>query len=204
LEGWTLVLPGFWNPRIFSPAWLQARGLIEQGQQVALALPVTAIGPPQLSFGGVSLRVDSQKLILGTESPEDDRLQRMEQVATTVLAQLSHTPVGALGVNFQWAEQNPPQSVLACFDTADAGDLADAGLQIRETSVTRQLDDDGRMLNLTLKLEADGQAIFDFNFHFATNSADAAREALAGRLVMLRDRAKNILETVYELEAVAQ
>ena len=188
---------------IFSPEWLQARGITHAGQPLSLEISANFASPPRMAFRGLTLRVDSQKLVLGTDSPQDDRLADMEQVIGTILDELPHTPVAALGINFQWTEQHPPLPVLRCFDTTDAGSLAEAGLEIGQSSVIRRLNDHGRMINLNLTLNG-GEVYFDFNFHHEVASAVEAGAAIQGAVISSRDRALEILQTVYELEPITQ
>lgn len=198
-DGWTLVVRGFWNRMIFSPEWLQARGLAQKGQPVGIEIPVNLAGPPRLRFGGLVLLVDAKKLQVGVESIADERLQAMEALVVTVLNELPHTPVAALGVNFQWTEAEPSAALLRCFDIPDAGRLAEAGLTIKGRSIARRIEENGRTLNLSLHLGDDGVVLFDFNFHFDASDAQAAREAVTGKVLQLRDRAAAVLQTVYEL-----
>jgi len=201
VDGWTIVIAGFWNRMIFSPEWLQAHGILPEGQMLAAELPADLSGPPRLSFDGIRMTVDPRRLILGTDAILDDRLRRMEEVAVTILSQLSHTPIKGVGINFQWTDNDPPGEVLNCFNVADGARLGDAGLEIRETQIVRKIADGERVINLSLTLSDDHSIVFQFNFHGEVTSALAAGNFLKDRVLTSRSRATEILRTVYHEEA---
>lgn len=189
---------------IFTPQWLQEREIIPRGQAVGLEVPVSFAGPPRLSFEGLTLRVDNRHLIAGTETATEEGLLRMQEVVASVLTVLPHTPVAAIGVNFQWIEPEPEAPLLRHFQTTDADSLAASDLIIQSTSLRRKIDDAGRTINLALTLQEDHRVLFDFNFNYQVPSATAARDAVDGRVVELRNRALAILRAVYKLEPVGQ
>lgn len=206
VEGWTIVLAGFWNRAIFTPQWLQARNLFPADRNIGLELAVgTPRVSPRLVLDGINLRVEPSLLVVGTDAALDDRLTRMEELATRIAQELPHTPLMATGINFQWKEADPSDNLLRVFETTDRDRLADFGLQVTgATTIRRELEDNGQRINFSGVLDSEMQVAFDFNFHFETTSAEAARNAILNRTLQCRNRALDVLSTVYDMEPVAQ
>lgn len=198
VEGWTVVLAGYWNPAIFSPEWVIGR--LTQAQEVGVEVAIAPAPALRLTFDGLHLRVGQRRLVLGMNVPDPPSLQRMRLVVQRILNDLPHTPVSAIGVNFQFVQREPDAALLRLFDVQDHGPLADAGLVLRETTIQRRFESEGLTLNLQLGI-GDEALMFNFNFHHASaNAADARAFTEAHDFVVLRDRAVRILHDAYHLE----
>lgn len=105
VQGITVVVVGRFNPAIFSPAWLRMNNLI--GASEAERAQIQVIIPPAAVFAVDWLQVDvtEDRLVLATVTPQEQ--ERLREIATGVLSLLTHTPVGAVGLNVEWHWKPP-------------------------------------------------------------------------------------------------
>lgn len=95
----TIVCLGSFNPPIFSPAWLLARGLIQKTEEGAAE--VQAITPDVAAFKTkwLQLQVLRDRFSAATESFDDSLLLR--DLVVGAFKFLEHTPVQSVGLNRQ-------------------------------------------------------------------------------------------------------
>ena len=130
-EGWHVILAGFWNRLIFTPEWVADRVFHHAEFETYVALlPVL---PIIFSDKSVSMEVSLARLLFRpVEWAADAGLARAERMAREVLKALPETPVQAVGVNFSYVEDFPPDYLLAVFNDNDPQDLATMGWEIKE------------------------------------------------------------------------
>ena len=112
-------------------------------------------------------------------------------MACRVLETLPHTPVTGVGINFRFEELEPDATLLALFDFADTGRLADAGAQCRRFQINRQLDFNDALLNLQI-VHVVGQAVqFDLNYHNDATNPSEASGFIANSVLSFKDNARH-------------
>lgn len=94
------VLLGRFNPLIFSPEWLQTNGVIgpdEASEAREAGIEVMAPNLSSINLGSMKLVVEDQRytLIVG-----DEPLIRAKDFPATCFSLLRHTPVQAVGLNY--------------------------------------------------------------------------------------------------------
>lgn len=198
VENWSIVVAGSWNRVIFSPQWVAAN-LAETGNvmlEVAFNDPTK---PPRFTFDEVRLSVSPTRLSLFPTNVNDAVLERTSAAAVKVLGVLHHTPVTAVGVNFAFRERQPSARQLDVFRFSDDGRISEQGVRRELASLRRRLVfDDGVVLNLTLQHPVNGDHLTaDFNFHWAADTAEAAKQALDGGIVALSHKAEQFVEDLY-------
>lgn len=194
-----VIVVGAWNRRLFTPHWLQQEFSGEADVTLEMAVGNPAL-PLRLSYDDLRLEVSNDRLTVSSSQTSDDAIQKVQELASGVLERLRHTPVTGVGVNFQWNEPEPDASLLAVFDLSDNQDLADAGVAVAATTLSRNTTWGDRVLNLKLNLTPDGVVEYHMNFHNDVTSTAAAKEVVDGGLVALRQQAWPLLATVYSLE----
>ena len=200
-DGHSIVAVGAWNAAIFTPEWITGR--LTQATDVILEVPVNNPGlTPRLRFDEIIVQVRLDRLIIGPHEVRDDLLMRTQEVAIKVLAELPHTPVRAVGVNFQYDESDPSDQLLAPFQLNDQGMLGDAGASIRTTSIKRSLESNDQLVNFTLDLLENGHVNIAFNFHQEAPNADAVRQYLDTGILNLRNQAIALLTAAYEIDQI--
>lgn len=202
LDSWGIVLAGHWNRMIFTPEWVGAR-LFHQ-DEVETQIAILPIFPIIYRHDKVVLEASGGRMIFRPRFNTVPSLEAAQRMAVTVLEGLPDTPLIGVGVNFSFSESNPPRGVLDLFNLGDARAIARAGWETPEIKVTRKLTGPVGTMQLSIGQEADGVSI-DFNFHTDTPGPtaaanEAARQAVAGRVVQLRDVALGFLHDIYQLQ----
>jgi hypothetical protein len=105
----------------------------------------------------------------------------------------------AVGINFQFLEDEPPNLLRECFSTPDRDALTHFGAAINSTSLVRSLVVNDRPVNVRFEQRPNG-IVMDFNFHSDTPTAQVARQRLAVGLETLRTSARNLLTHVYGVQ----
>jgi hypothetical protein len=196
-DTWTIVVAGFWNRMIFMPEWVNSN--LFHAAELEKLVPMVPIAPLIYQDDDVRLMVDGQRLILNARKPTDACLGKAEGMATAVLNALPNTPINAVGVNFGFTEGNPGQDVLTLFNSACDPLITESGWQIQGRVLKRELQKDGRTLNLNLTYR-DTVVSVDLNFHRQVKSAAESVETLTGKTVEMLNSAKQMLSDVFKLQ----
>ncbi len=197
LEAWTVVIVGYWNPRVFTPQWV-AQTLLHE-QNITLEFGVINADPSlRFTSPSVLLMPTNNNLQLAAKDTSDATLQRMEEVATRALELLSHTPIAGVGINFGFSVADAPPDVLALFKTSDQNALSEVGYEIVRTDIQRAFQVEDRVMNLTCSFHDGGTDIL-LNFHSDAPSTEVAIEKLRGQVLRSRDIALKLLDDVYHL-----
>ena len=117
-DGHNVVIRGAWNRNIFNPVWVDQQLASGAGVSVEMAFGNPAL-PLRLMFGGLSLTVSSDLLIVGMAEVTPTSLGAVQSTAVGILETLSHTPVSAVGVNFRFNDPDPDAAVLAVLELSD-------------------------------------------------------------------------------------
>jgi hypothetical protein len=201
-DAWGIVLAGYWNRMIFTPEWVGAHLFHQEEVETQIALLPNF--PVIYRHDEVVLEASDVRLIFRPRFNTNRSLEAAERMAVTVLEDMPYTPLIGVGINFSFVERNPPQSMLELFNLGDGRSIARAGWETPETKVTRKLTGQRGTMQLLLGQDADGVGI-DFNFHTDTPGTtvaanETARQAVAGRVVQLRDAALGFSRDIYNLQ----
>ncbi|MGA2705873.1 MAG: hypothetical protein ABSH35_32925 [Isosphaeraceae bacterium] len=201
-ESWSILIAGHWNRMIFTPEWVGSR-LFHQ-DEVETLIALLPIFPVIYRHSEVVLEASAGRLVFHPRFNTDSSLEAAQRMALTVLDDLPRTPLLGVGINFCFIERNPPAAMLQVFNHDDDRLIARAEWDNPETTVTRKLTGQHGTLNLSLGRKADGITI-DFNFHTDTigtieQATAAARQAIDGRVVRLRDTALGFMRDIYHLQ----
>lgn len=92
-----LILRGHFNPYIFSPEWLISIGLIQQDAEINLNLGALGDGV-KFECDGTVWRIEPNVFTVDTSASAND----LGQIGQRILNELCHTPITAVGFNFQY------------------------------------------------------------------------------------------------------
>ncbi|WP_232055963.1 hypothetical protein [Tuwongella immobilis] len=198
MEGWTIVLAGHWNRMIFSPEWV-GKHLFAANGDIETLVALMPVLPLVYRDEQVVMEVSQPRLVFHPRKANDVCLRRAEQMALRILRELDDTPLIAVGVNFAFREENPPDKVLDIFNLTDGPELAGEGWEVQERKIVRKTTRGGSVLNLTLIYGPYG-VDFEFNFHTESQDNEDCQAALKDTAVGLKDTALNILDTIYHLQ----
>ncbi|WP_243294344.1 hypothetical protein [Geothrix mesophila] len=201
LDNWSIAIVGSWNKAIINPAWLTKtlafEGLI--GMQFPIGNPNL---PVRYDLNNVIVVGRPDALVLAPKVDSDEVLIRMENYAIKILRTLVHTPISAVGINFDFREHEPPESVTKVFNFEDRSELAGCGYVVRANSVQRNLIADGSdfQLNFIVSRDETSDVSLNFNFHKEISSPDSAADFLDGKTISCKRMALTVMKSLYGLE----
>ena len=99
LRGVTVVVRGQFNPAIFSPLWLRHQDLIGSAEYEAAEIGVVTREFTSFEAGWLNCQVSLDSFSLSTT--DLDETERLRDAVAGTLRTLSHTPIGALGINVE-------------------------------------------------------------------------------------------------------
>ncbi len=203
LEQAQTVAIGAFNPYAITPGWLVKYGICTRDEEVKVRMVSLGEGAA-FEFGPVQWQVDGQRLSVSSA----DRNVDCGQIVSRVLALLPHTPVQAMGHNFQftatkadWGERPEPRLGRRGLEELESAE------QVRWSGIFRK--DDAR-LEVTLAYEPGLVAVL-FNFHRNMNLEVAsaaptpeeqiaqARDAATGFRADF-DHSRELLRSFFEME----
>ncbi len=181
---------------IFQPDWVASR--LFNKTEIECLVPIASPAPNIFRHDTVTLQVSERRVVLNARQPTDGALQELERLAITLLRELPHTPVSAVGINFAFVEERPADSVLDLFNFGDDASIAAHDWDIETRKLTRALRSEGQLLNLTLSLQGTTLQI-EANFHTAVSSTEEASMAIEQKVRHHYEQLETLLSDVYQL-----
>lgn len=201
LDDWTIVIVGSWNVAILNPEWLGPNVFGQAELELELL-----IGParPQIKVAAplVAIVPEPGRVVLNARQTTDESVFRTAAVAARLLEKLPETPITGIGINFAFVETNVRPELATLFQIRDTGRISDQHLVIKSTTIVRQLEYNGRDLNL--KLTQEDKLSFHFNYHKNVISALAAKEAIEGKVLLYKEHAIGLMRSLFNLDLEEQ
>jgi hypothetical protein len=182
---------------IFTAPWVTER--FGRPPEIEIAFPIN-FPTPQLRFGvgNLFLMVTPEKITIFCRDRGPDAFTRMQDLAARILADLPHTPVSAVGMNFVFRTEDAGANVLNLFRLDDNPDLANREMNIRETHIRRSMLFRDRTLNLALIFSPERATVtFDFNFHSDVSTTTEAAAKIAIGMADLQATVHSIVHDIY-------
>lgn len=214
-EETSLVLAGAWNPAILTPPWVLQHGLnraLDGTNRYQTFLP-TGLGlvfdSPRYVLEDLTYTVRPDALIIvpNSETPAD--LNSVEDAAARMLEQLSHTPIGGVGHNFEFRELNPQPDQLDIFTRSrqEIGDVMPEGWEPATTAINSSFTNTAKTVLFNVQHTLMGNVIIvKVNFHHAVSNVEQAISVLRGengysRMTQNFDFSRTLLTSLFgELE----
>ena len=144
-EFYGIVIIGKMNPRIHHPAWYLMFELIDEKEaDVATSSKETFCTPPiaQIDAGAFNIICQENRWEVQTSTPS--LLKRLQEIPAKVFDELlNHTPLSALGFNFNFAKttkcENVEEYLAECVASTDLG-LSNDSLHSGEIVLRRLVD----------------------------------------------------------------
>ena len=205
----SLVLLGIWNPAILNPDWLARHAFgKKETNEVPVTLEFTPFPglPPRLTIEGIVIQPGRTRVVITLpQQVGNEELDKAERVAGALFRELPHTPIQAVGQNFEFIESAPAEEQLRIFDSAnDLPGKCDFRFDTTSQRLVVTIEFEGRTLNLTRTI-ANGQLTVSFNFHYVVTSAVAAAEKITGNhsLKQNQQHALKIIRSLYGVDLTA-
>lgn len=93
-----LVLAGDFNPAIFQPHWLASLGLIRRGEAESAAIEVIHKDVSIFSLEWCKINVTAERFVL--ETTQEPYFKIARDLVVSIMRALMHTPVRAVGINW--------------------------------------------------------------------------------------------------------
>lgn len=197
LDSWNIHIVGQWNPRIFSPHWVNEYLISSERTIVEGAFPSLH---HKLTFNNTIIIPTGNRLIIGTNSFEENALNDLTSVAHKSVDILPHTPIQGLGFNIAFYEEESTLFDFLFNNLEDNGKLADFSSGIKQISSRRVLDFSPGILNLDLSLTSEARAEARFNFHYDVSSAQEIIDIINKSYKAYLNIALDLLKTVYSID----
>lgn len=205
LENWTIVIIGSWNTKIFNPRWIGEKLFSKPDLQVQVLIPMIPGFPSILSAENIEMIPAEDRLTFRAKIANDAVLLELEEKTVTTLQVLEHTPIRAIGANFGFIENHPPDSVASLFEFSDEERLSKIGWKAVQKNVSRTLQMDDGLVNLILTNSPDGvKAVVNFHLQLDypknLENAGQALQFVQGKLLSYKQKALGMLRDVYDLQ----
>ena len=173
LSGGACVLVGNLNPAILRPDWVVKHGILPDGGGSS-GFGVGAAGiTMRFTLAGLTWTPGPERLTVESESDDAEP----GAFVARVLEKLAHTPVRAVGNNYQFSigsGDSSPSVIQHAFLSRFAGDKQFVGASV----VVKLSHDSGAVINATLDFDENSNLKdFKVNFHRGASDASAAAEA---------------------------
>ena len=138
---------------------------------------------PRFTVDGVTFTARPDAFVLSPEGADAASFARVERIARNTLAQLTHTPIGGYGQNFEFRDDAPEPQMLAVFTEADmpVTERAPEAWHIERSVLHTSYRDGDVLVNITRQYAANtNQLTVRFNFHHTAASAAVCAAMLNG------------------------
>ena len=200
-----LVIVGGWNSYIFTPDWIK-RYLFPGEQEkftvdmiVSRGFNAQSISPRILSKE-VEIILQENRLNFSPVENKNENFDRIQDLALQLADYLPHTPVTAYGVNFLFTEKTVNGDVINLIRPRDLEKIEQFGGSLTSEQYVRSLVLNGRILNITIKLEGE-KITFDLNFHFNIRNLVEFKAGISEISILeLKQEAIQFITEIYSLE----
>ena len=195
----TFVAVGSFNSAIFQPPWV-ALHLFEKpsGADVNLIQAITGnFGAPLRNYiDNVGISVTSNRFEVIPNDLSGSTKSTAEKVFANLFSKLPHTPVSAVGINFQFTLEDPSTFILDTLRSTDGFDALYSGLK-EERLQSVVAHSSGVDLNFGRGVR-EGIASFSFNYNHAPFTPSMV-STLHGSIERLLEESLKTLDSLYGL-----
>jgi len=161
---WNVVVAGYWNPAILTPAGIARRlfGLPE-GTPILIEVPMDGLAPYRVRHDNLTVTAEMGRLVVNADAPTYELLDRARGAAAKAIDGLPETPLTAAGYNVRVRVTDPSNDLLSAATCPVDDLLSDAAFSIRSRGLRRSLEMRDGILNLGIQQDKD--VMVEFNFH---------------------------------------
>lgn len=194
-------MTGAFNPMIFNPPWMAGHLFdIPSGETVNIVI-VEGLGTGGVItfLNSVGISVGAARLELFAANRDQSTLTAVETVAMKIVEVLPHTPFGALGTNFGFFDEEPPDQIEPLFAT---GEKLEELYPVTERTVRTKLAFEGDSV-LTIERTLSDEGFFiAINHHFPDLNPGNSNVLLTGRVQEDCNQAIELCKTLYSYEEI--
>ena len=190
-----VVLVGGWNPRVFSPDWLKAQGFTSQEPielEIAFGAGIGFSHRVKIDCGLLTVSESSVWIKSNDESIEGMTL--VESAAISIMEKLVHTPLKAVGFNFDYSVNDPSPEIFQLFDIQTHQLIAENGKDIQKSQIVHNFSYSDEISEVLVQWNIEGSRVkVVVNFNFPVESCTAAIIALRGKSKQFSEISKEVL-----------
>lgn len=194
----TVVMAGAFNAHIFTPPWI-ANVLygIPEGENVDGIMVADILQGTQRPYiREVAVLAEEGRLSIFVDRFDDAVIALGESLPSKIAETLPHTPITALGVNFQFVYEDFDEGILALLKHNDTPEKI--GAVSKHNLVSEIKVDEKTTLNLKRGI-SDGQFVINFNFHTPLGNMKEIFELPKDLIRTYFESSKKILNDLYNL-----
>ena len=196
-ESTPIIIAGLWNNAIFNQEWV-AKYLLP-GENLKIEYPLNGNGSVRSSTDQLRICTIDNKLVLTTLDSEDSTLIKIENLAVKISDYLPHTPVTAMGFNFNF-KTSVTENLTKCNNLADKDTFSENGLSLIKTNITRSFSKDKYVLTLSIEY-FEQECIISMNYNFPITSLIEIKSILLeGELLRFKEISLELLENTYGIK----
>ena len=168
---WNVVVVGYWNPAILTPAGIGRRLFgLKEGTPVLIEVPLDGLAPHRVKHDGLTVTAERGQLTVLADDPKYAGLDRARAIAARAIGGLPETPLTAAGYNVRVRMEEPPSDLLTATKAPMDDLLSDASFTIESRGFYRSLSWKNGLLNLNIQHGNDLRV--DLNFHRQSTEQD--------------------------------
>jgi len=161
---WNVVIVGYWNRAILTPAGIGRRLFeLEDGIPVLVEVPMDGLAPHRVKYSDLTVTAETSRLVVHADVPKYELLDRARKIAVRAIESLPGTPLSAAGFNIRMRIKEPSDELLTSLMSGVDNSLSDAGFEIHSRSLRRRLKFQDGLLNLDIEEDEDFSIVFNFD-----------------------------------------
>lgn len=195
----SIVAVGQFNPAIVTPGWLRAEKILTAEEAKVEQLVGATSAARRFQMEGFVWTVSWDRLVFERLTEDQNEACQPAEIVRALLGRLEHTPVRAIGVNFEFDGDEKSPALACAVGGRPVPQLAAVlGAQIAATHLqVVLLDDRGVQVQVNVGVEGDSPVpSVGLNFHRPVASAKEGVTVLEGAQDDL-SRAENICRTMF-------
>ncbi|MFZ2656883.1 MAG: hypothetical protein WAX69_18260 [Victivallales bacterium] len=191
---WSIVLVGWWNPAILSPAGISKHIFkLPQDEKIQVAIPLDGISAYIVSNPNETLdvHVEKERLQIDIKKCNYDSLAEGMQAALNALEVLPITPIKAIGYNLIFTAPSSCAELIAVTECPLDTQISDMGLKIIGRSFSRSITFGDGQVNFSVSGQPEKFHV-NCNFHLGTQDQEKAKTWLRTPVAVIREKVRNI------------
>jgi hypothetical protein len=199
---WNVVVVGGWNRAILTPQGIITRLFqMPEGTEFHLEVPMDAIGPYRVVYGGLVVMADPRMLVIEAPVNTFENLAEAMVIGYRAIENLPETPVSAAGFNVRFkgdSQEKDLEPLLQATQHDWDGRLADARYPLCERSISRAVHWEGGKILMSLAQNEEAMITLALNFE-RRGSRDQMMTWLAVDPQTVRAQVETIVSRVLQL-----
>ena len=189
-----IIILGAWNTSIINPLWLneQFPNLFAKNNKIQAEIKITPAPIFKYTFNDVIIESGNERLIFTTKKKNKKQLSYIKNISSLIYDKLPHTPIIAVGHNFNYKLKSEKFSLVEKFFEVDKN------LEVFQSiNLDEQIEQQNKytfafqnhVLNLYLT-NANKEIKILFNYHYQIDNPMKTKNAIEEFLINYEDSQK--------------